>query len=224
MVLKAPGMNELKISLSNPRDVTDGISVWEWSGSAWDEGQEAANWFSNYLGKPGRLVRFNAASETRPVDPQYANGHKVMFSDGYPFLLLSQGSMDALNNLLKEPVPVNRFRTNILVDGCEPFSEDLWTEIEINKFAFQGVKLCSRCKVPTIDQETAVAKPDINETLKTFRSDKVLRPTGKVQGKVFMGQNMVLKNFLKDGKGKVIKVGDPVNVVKMVSSAAEAPA
>ncbi|KAF8025432.1 hypothetical protein BT93_F2306 [Corymbia citriodora subsp. variegata] len=224
MVLKAPGMNELKISLSTPHEVTDGVSVWEWSGSAWDEGHEAANWFSNYLGKPSRLVRFNAASETRPVDPQYANGHKVMFADGYPFLLLSQGSLDALNNLLKEPVPVNRFRPNILVDGCEPFSEDLWTEIKINKLAFQGVKLCSRCKVPTIDQETAVAKPEINETLSKFRSDKVLRPTGKVQGKVFMGQNMVLKDFLKDGKGKVIKVGDPVNVVKMVSSAAEAPA
>ncbi|KAI3442258.1 MOSC domain-containing protein, partial [Psidium guajava] len=208
LVLRAPGMNELKISLSKPGEVTDGVSVWEWSGSAWDEGHEAANWFSNYLGKPSRLVRFNAASETRPVDPQYANGHNIMFADGYPFLLLSQGSLDALNNLLKEPVPVNRFRPNIFVDGCEPFSEDLWTEIEINKITFGGVKLCSRCKVPSIDQETAVVKPEINETLKKFRSDKVLRLTGKQQGKVFMGQNMVLKDFLKDGKGKVIKVGD----------------
>ncbi|GMN68278.1 hypothetical protein TIFTF001_037335 [Ficus carica] len=88
-------------------------------------------------------------SETRPVDPQYAAGHKVMFSDQYPFMLLSQGSMDALNKLLKEPIPINR----IVVSGCKPFSEDVWTEIKINEFTFEGVKLCSRCKVMSLCRE-----------------------------------------------------------------------
>lgn len=85
-------------------------------------------------------------SETRAVDPEYAHGFKVVFSDGYPFLLLSQGSLDVLNHLLKEPISVNRFRPNILVDGCEPFSEDLWKVIKIDNLTFRGVKLCSRCK------------------------------------------------------------------------------
>ncbi|MBA0806638.1 hypothetical protein Gohar_022506, partial [Gossypium harknessii] len=108
--IKAPGMDLLKISLCKPPKVSDGVSVWEWSGSALDEGDEASKWFTNYLGKPSRMVRFNAASETRPVDPVYAQGYSIMFSDMFPFLLASQGSLDELNKLLKEPVPMNRFR------------------------------------------------------------------------------------------------------------------
>ncbi|ONI27714.1 hypothetical protein PRUPE_1G101100 [Prunus persica] len=224
LVLKAPGMDALKVSLIAPREVSNGVSVWEWSGSALDEGADASKWFSDYLGKPSRLVRFNTASETRPVEPEYARGHNIMFSDMYPYMLLSQGSMDALNNVLKEPIPVNRFRPNILVEGCEPFSEDLWTEIRIDKLAFLGVKLCSRCKIPTINQETGIAGAEPNETLRKIRSDSVLRPTQKQKGKVYFGQNLVFKGSLTGKKGNVVKVGDLVYVLKKVSSADEAAA
>ncbi|XP_077220937.1 molybdenum cofactor sulfurase family protein isoform X2 [Tasmannia lanceolata] len=225
LVLKAPGMENLKVPLNNSCEIIDGISVWEWSGSALDEGTEASEWFSNYLGKPSRLVRFNTASETRAVDPDYARGYKTMFSDLFPFLLLSQGSLDALNELLKEPIPVNRFRPNILVDGCDPFSEDLWTVTKINNLTFHGVKLCSRCKVPTINQENGIAGTEPTKTLMKFRSDKVLRPTSKQQGKVYFGMNLVCKESLSTwGKGKVIKVGDPVYVLKKVSSPGDAAA
>ncbi|VVA18151.1 PREDICTED: mitochondrial [Prunus dulcis] len=224
LVLKAPGMDALKVSLIAPREVSNGVSVWEWSGSALDEGADASKWFSDYLGKPSRLVRFNTASETRPVEPEYARGHNIMFSDMYPYMLLSQGSMDALNNVLKEPIPVNRFRPNILVEGCEPFSEDLWTEIRIDKLAFLGVKLCSRCKIPTINQETGIAGAEPNETLRKIRSDSVLRPTQKQKGKVYFGQNLIFKGSLTGKKGNVVKVGDLVYVLKKVSSADEAAA
>lgn len=224
LVLKAPGMDALKVSLIAPREVSNGVSVWEWSGSALDEGADASKWFSDYLGKPSRLVRFNTASETRPVEPEYAPGHKIMFSDMYPYMLLSQGSMDALNNVLKEPIPVNRFRPNILVEGCEPFSEDLWTEIRIDKLTFLGVKLCSRCKIPTINQETGIAGAEPNETLRKIRSDSVLRPTQKQKGKVYFGQNLVFEGSLTGKKGNFVKVGDPVYVLKKVSSADEAAA
>lgn len=224
MVIKAPGMNILKVPLSRPHQITDGVSVWEWSGSALDEGNEAAEWFTNYLDKPSRLVRFNAESETRPVDPEYAPGYCVMFSDGYPFLLISQGSVDTLNKLLKEPVPINRFRPNILVDGCEPFSEDVWREIRINKLLFEGVKLCARCKVPSINQETGLAGPEPNETLMRTRSDKVLRPNKNHKGKTYFGQNLVCKDNVLEGKGKVVKVGDPVYILSQVSSPSEAAA
>ncbi|XP_051135925.1 uncharacterized protein LOC127254716 [Andrographis paniculata] len=225
LVIKAPGMSDLKVPLIRPTKTVDGVSVWEWSGSAVDEGAAAAEWFTSYLGKPSRLVRFNDASEVRNVDSNYAQGYKVMFADGYPFLLVSQGSMDALNSLLKEPVPVNRFRPNILVDGCEPFMEDVWAEIRINESTFRGVKLCSRCKVPTINQETAVAGPEPMETLLTFRSDKDLRQKNKSQkGKMYFGQNMVCSDSLNKGTGKMIKVGDPVFVLRTVASANDAPA
>ncbi|KAL5578463.1 hypothetical protein UlMin_020162 [Ulmus minor] len=222
--VKAPGMDVLKISLSTPQQVSDGVSVWEWSGSALDEGDEASKWFTNYLGKPSRLVRFNTASEARRVDPKYADGHTVMFADEYPYMILSQGSLEALNKFLKEPIPINRFRPNILVDGCEPFSEDLWTEIKINRFNFQGVKLCSRCKVPTINQETGIPGSEPNETLMKIRSDKVIRPTQKQQGKIYFGLNLVCKDSFGEGKGNIIAVGNPIFVLKKVSSASEASA
>ncbi|XP_009340267.2 mitochondrial amidoxime reducing component 2 isoform X1 [Pyrus x bretschneideri] len=224
LVLKAPGMDVLKVSLSAPREIADGVSMWEWSGSALDEGNAASKWFSDYIGKPSRLVRFNTVSETRPVEPEYAPGYKTMFSDMYPYMLISQGSMDALNQLLMEPIPINRFRPNILVDGCEPFSEDLWTEIKIDKLTFLGVKLCSRCKVPTINQDTGIAGPEPNNTLKKIRSDTVLRPTRKQQGKVYFGQNLVCKSFLTGQKGNVVTVGDLVYVLNKVSSTDEAAA
>ncbi|KAL3520307.1 hypothetical protein ACH5RR_018456 [Cinchona calisaya] len=225
MVIRAPGMCLLKVPLCKPAATADSVSVWEWSGSAFDEGDEASKWFSDYLGKPSRLVRFNEVSEIRNVDPNYASGYKVMFADKYPFLLVSQGSLVALNNLLKEPIPINRFRPNILVDGCEPFSEDLWKEIRIQKLTFNGVKLCSRCKIPTINQETAIPNSEPTETLKKFRSDKVLRPSKKTQGTtVYFGQNMVCSDSLTRGKGKMITVGDPVYVLKIFSSLADAAA
>lgn len=223
LVIRAPGMDALKVPLNRECAVIPGISVWEWSGAAFDEGSEASTWFSNYLGKPSRLVRFNSISEIRAVDPKYAKGHKTMFSDQYPFLLISQGSLNTLNELLKEPLSINRFRPNILVDGCDPFSEDLWTVIKLNKLTFQGVKLCSRCKVPTINQENGFAGVEPTETLMKFRSDHALHLKGKPQGRVYFGQNMVCKeSLLAGGKGKILKVGDPVYVLEKVSSSADA--
>ncbi|PRQ24426.1 putative molybdenum cofactor sulfurtransferase [Rosa chinensis] len=118
-------MDVLKISMSPPQEIADGVSIWEWSGAALDEGDDASKWFSAYLGKPSRLVRFNADL----------------------VIVLLQASLDTLNEHLKDPVPINRFRPNILVDGCEPFSEDLWTDFRINNFTFQCCMLCFRCQV-----------------------------------------------------------------------------
>ncbi|KAG6423558.1 hypothetical protein SASPL_113958 [Salvia splendens] len=216
-VLKVP----LVKSNSSAENVVDGISVWEWNGSAFDEGAAAAQWFSNYLGSPARLVRFNHG--VRKVEADYAPGYNVMFADMYPFLLLSQGSMDALNARLKESVPVNRFRPNIVVDGCEAFSEDGWREMKINKATFKGVKLCSRCKIPTINQETGkAASSEPTDTLRAFRSDKALRPNNSNKGKVYFGQNMVCTDSLatKPGNGKTVKVGDALNVLQITASPA----
>ncbi|MFS7976495.1 hypothetical protein Hanom_Chr10g00893091 [Helianthus anomalus] len=91
-LVRAPGMAELKISLAKPGLRSDGVSVWEWSGSALDEGDEAAKWFTDFLGKPSRLVRFNEESETRPTDPHYATGFNVKFPDAFPYLLISEVS------------------------------------------------------------------------------------------------------------------------------------
>ncbi|KAL6601426.1 hypothetical protein ACP70R_044646 [Stipagrostis hirtigluma subsp. patula] len=226
MVIRARGMEPLRVPLVAERATIDDVSVWEWSGSAYDEGAEAAEWFSIYFGKPSRLVRFKEVSETRLTDPEYARGYKTMFSDGYPFLIASQGSLDALNEILQEPIQINRFRPNILVDGCHPYAENLWRTIKINRLTFLGVKLCSRCKVPTINQDNGIPNPtEPTETLLTFRSDEVLRPSHKSKRKVYFGQNMVCKESLSPtGKGRTIKAGDPVYVLQSFSSSDEVPA
>lgn len=224
LVVRAPGMSALKVPLSNSGIRVDGVGVWNWTGSALDEGEGVAQWFSTYLGKPARLVRFDAARVTRETHPDYAPGYRTMFSDENPFLLASQESLDALNKLLPNPIPISRFRPNIVVEGCNPFEEDIWKEIKINKLTFFGVKLCSRCKMPTINQETGVVNPEVAEVLKTHRSGKVLRPNRNKQGEVYFGQNLVCKDSMAGGKGKLVQVGDPVYVIHKHTSTAEAPA
>ncbi|KAF7074387.1 hypothetical protein CFC21_079259 [Triticum aestivum] len=225
MVIRAPGMDTLKVPLVAERATLDDVSVWEWSGSAYDEGAEAAEWLSSYFGKPSRLVRFKEESEIRPTDPEYAQGYKLMFTDVFPFLMASQGSLDALNEILKEPVPINRFRPNILVDGCHPYSEDLWKTIKINKLTFDGVKLCDRCKVPTVNQENGILGTEPAETMLTFRSGEVIRPSHKNKHKVYFGQYLVCKEAVSaKGKGRIVKVGDPVYVLQTYPSSDEVPA
>ncbi|XP_020705307.1 mitochondrial amidoxime-reducing component 1 isoform X2 [Dendrobium catenatum] len=166
------------------------------------------------------------ALESRFVDPDYAQGYTAMFSDGFPYLVISQGSLDLLNELLKEPLPINRFRPNILVDGCAPFSEDLWKVTKLNNIAFHGVKLCSRCKVPTINQESGIAGTEPTETLMKFRTDKALKREKINKAKVYFGMNFVCAESLSAStmKGKVVKIGDPIHVLQRYASHADAAA
>ncbi|KAK1351758.1 hypothetical protein POM88_054041 [Heracleum sosnowskyi] len=86
------------------------------------EGAEASKWFSDFIGKPS-LVQFNKESDSSPL-PDYAPtpGYNLVFTYHYQFLVLSQGSLVALKNQLEEPLPVNRFRPSIFINGCEPFA------------------------------------------------------------------------------------------------------
>nr|XP_043635796.1 mitochondrial amidoxime reducing component 2-like isoform X1 [Erigeron canadensis] len=223
LVVGAPGMPELQVSLSKPSLKSDGVSVWEWTGSALDEGDKAAQWFTDFLGKPCRLVRFNEDSETRPVDPLYATGFNVKFTDAFQFLLISQASLDTVNEQLKEPVSINRFRPNILVDGCESFAEDLWKQIRINQSNFHGVMLCPRCKVPTINQEDATEGSEPTATMMKFRSAKALEvntTTTKYKGRVYLGQMLVCEDNDSSFR-KIISVGDIVHVEQVFSSYAD---
>jgi len=117
-------------------------------------------------------------------------------------------------------------RPNILVEGCHPYAEDLWKTIKINKLTFGGVKLCGRCKVPTINQDTGIPSPtEPTETLQKYRSGEVLLPSHKNKRQVYFGQNAVCKESLSaNGEGRIIKVGDPVYVTKSFSSSGQVPA
>lgn len=198
MTLSAPGMPSLSF---HPGDAGQRVKVRVWNDicEAVDQGDAVAEWLQEFLAAPARLVRIADDFERR-VDPRYARhaSDQTGFSDGYPFLLISQASLDALNARLAAPVPMNRFRPNIVVSGCPPFAEDGWCDFRINGILFSAVKPCARCVVPTIDQDTAAVGPEPLRTLATFRT---------FGQKVLFGQNLVAAEV------GVLRVGDEVEVV-----------
>jgi uncharacterized protein YcbX len=199
LVITAPGCSPLV--LPPPKDDGPGVQVTVWQDrvTALDTGDVARRWFSDYLGIPVRLVYFPDA-ELRQVDPAYARpGDATAFSDGFPFLLISEASLAELNRRLEVPLPMRRFRPNLVVAGCEPFAEDRWRRIRVGAIEFRVVKPCSRCAITTIDPETAERSPEPLRTLVTFRRrDK----------KVYFGQNLI-----HDGVG-TLQLGDTLEVLE----------
>ena len=113
---------------------------------------------------------FFPADENRLVDQVYAKpGDHTAFSDGFPLLLLSQASLDDLNSKLNTPVPMSRFRPNLVVSGCEPFAEDNWRILRIGELTLYVVKPCSRCVIPNIDVITAKRSAEPAKTLSGYR-------------------------------------------------------
>ena len=157
-------------------------------------------WLSSVLGGAHRLV-FMGDDDVRSTDPDYAEGHRVSFADGYPALLVSQGSVDELGRRAGREIPVERFRPNIVVSGGRPHEEDFWKEFTIGALPFRGVKLCARCKVTTTDQETGVRDPD-REPLRTLARYR------RIESLVYFGVNTV---HLANGP---VSLGDAVEVHK----------
>jgi uncharacterized protein YcbX len=169
------------------------VVVWEDTCYALTVSDAADTWFSSILGINCRLV-YMPDDSIRKVDPEYASGNEITgFSDGYPFLLIGQASLDDLNSRMVEAVPINRFRPNIVFSGGAPFQEDEMKEFSINGIRFYGVKLCARCVITTIDQETALKGKDPLKTLASYRS---------MNKKVLFGQNL-----LHNGSGE-LRIGD----------------
>ncbi|HYG01540.1 MAG TPA: MOSC domain-containing protein, partial [Chryseosolibacter sp.] len=155
-------------------------------------------WFSQRLGFPCKLVAFPEENE-RPVDADYSiNDEHVSLADAYPFMIIGQRSLDMLNTKLKDAVPMNRFRPNFVFTGGEAHDEDSWREFTIGSNRFAGVKLCARCVLTTVNQDTAEKGTEPLYTMSTYR---------KVGNKVLFGQNLVALDF------GTVKVGDTISVI-----------
>lgn len=198
--LSAPGMQDLQVS--DACDDLDAVTVKVWR----DECEarfvdaEADSWLSEFLGHDCRLVYLPPGS-VRQVDQDYAQAiDQVGFADGFPFLLIAQASLDDLNQRLPTPLPMERFRPNLVISGCDAYAEDSWRRIRIGELIFRVVKPCSRCVIPTIDPETG--KRQGNEPLKTLLQ---YRKQGNL---VMFGQNL-----LHDGVGSLSR-GMPVEVLE----------
>lgn len=201
----APSMESLTVSVkaSGNREEpgsTRQVKVWDDFCLAIDQGDDAAQWLSRYLGADVRLVRMDK-DHVRPVEPRSKidDPGEVGFADGFPFLLISTESLNELNRRLEQPVLMNRFRPNIVIEGCDSFAEDSWKRIKIGEVEFAVDSPCSRCVITTIDQASAKKSVEPLRTLAKFR---------QVDGKVMFGQNAV---HLGSG---VIRCGDQVSILE----------
>jgi hypothetical protein len=175
------------------------VTIWDDTCTGQFVSKEADQWFSSTLGVHCRLV-YMPDGTRRITDQRYARENSIVsFADGYPFLLISQASLDDLNSRLEQSLPMDRFRPSIVFTGGEPFSEDLMHTLSINEILFHGVKLCARCPIPTIDQQTGQQGKEPSKTLAKYRFKN---------NKIYFGQNLI-----HEGLGE-IAVGDNIEVLQ----------
>lgn len=199
VTISFPGRQPLKVEKSEigaRREVT----VWNSICRAIDQGEEAQKWLTEVLGIDCSLV-YLPEDSVRNVNPGYARKEtdQLGFADAYPFLLISEASLEELNSRLEVPIPMNRFRPNLVVRGAKPFEEDTWKTIQIGDMLFDLVKPCSRCVVTCTDQTTAERGVEPLKTLAEYR---------KFPGGIMFGQNTI-----HHGPG-VLKVGDSVKILE----------
>ncbi len=172
---------------------------------------EAHAWFSRLLGEPVRLV-YADDPHRRPANPAFAGpGVPLHLGDGYPMLLASEESLAALNDLIAEgrradegPVPMVRFRPNLVVAGEHAWSEDGWRRLRVGEAVFRAVKGCDRCAIPTTDEETAVRRKEPTYTLARHR---------RWDGATWFGMNLV-----PETPGATLRVGDEVELLEVVDA------
>lgn len=172
------------------------VDVWSDSCVAWSMGAEAATWLSDFLGIEAQLVYMPDGTH-RPTDHSRFDTPNS-FSDAYPFLLISEASLADLNRRLDQPVPMNRFRPNLVVKGCEPFAEDAWKQIKVGNILFDVAKACSRCSIPGVEQSTGEQGKEPLKTLATYR---------RWDHAIWFGQNLIAHS---EG---ALNVGDGVEVL-----------
>jgi uncharacterized protein YcbX len=173
------------------------VIIWDDACQAEYISNEADKWFSKALDIKCRLV-YMLDDSRRIVDQKYAPGdHVTSFSDAYPFMLIGQASLDELNSRLSEALPMNRFRPNLVFTGGAAFEEDLMAHFTISGLDFFGVKLCARCPIPAIDQNTGIRGKEPLKTLAKYRQR---------DNKIYFGQNLICR-----GEG-IINVGDTLEI------------
>ncbi|WP_367772078.1 MOSC N-terminal beta barrel domain-containing protein [Flavobacterium sp. WC2421] len=195
--------NKIKVPL-NPSPVEEKKEniktvLWEDAIDAYEVDKELSHWFSEILKYSVRLVYMPEESH-RKVEPKYAiSGNDInSFSDGFPFLIIGQSSLDDLNSRLKEAVPMKRFRPNFVFTGGQEYEEENWSEFTIGNFPFYGVKPCGRCVMVTVDPEKGIVAG--KEPLLTLSKYK------RVGNNVIFGQNLIAQQEGSVHVGSIIEV------------------
>lgn len=198
LILSTESSGSISLDLS-PKNGSEIIStIWSDQCLSKTISKQADQWLSDFLGIECKLV-YQPDEVVRSVDPDYAKqGDKVNFSDGFPFLITSEASLDSLNQAMGLELPMQRFRPNLVISQCKSYAEDSWREIAINNISFRLPKPCSRCSVPTIDTETAETNKEPLTTLSRLR---------KWNNQVYFGQNA-----LHNDSGE-LSINSPVEII-----------
>ena len=197
MVLRAPGMLALHVVI-DAVEASATVTVWRDTVPAWDMGPVAAQWFSDFLGQPCRLVRFDP-EHRRLSSLEWTDGVEVpnQFADGFPLLVTSEASLQDLNVRLAAEghatVGMERFRPNVVLAGVDAHDEDRVDMIHVEgdgttDIHLQPVKPCARCPIPDIDPATAESHPSVGDTLRTYRQDK------RLDGAITFGMNAIVRS------------------------------
>ena len=181
--LETDGMPALELPLRPATTALTTVVVWNDACAAVWLGRHAARWISDVLDADCDVV-YMPESTIRNAAPAYAPpGTRVSFADAFPFLMISQESLEHLNRRLPSPLPMNRFRPNLVIAGGGPHEEDRMTTFSVGELRFRVVKPCDRCVIPTVDQAAGEARgPEPLRTLATYR---------RRDGRVLFGQNVV---------------------------------
>jgi uncharacterized protein YcbX len=208
--LSSPGFGSLSVRLDSDQEnfrVTKQVQIWNDWVTADDMGEEAADWFSEFLGFRTFLVRIGSSysrvispSKIPPAHQGSLIGPEVSFADAYPYMVLSEESLEHLNSRLSERLGMDRFRPNLVVAECgAPYEEDAWTVFRTDGLTFRHRGPCVRCVITTTDQTTLRRGPEPLRTLARYRRGK--------DGGVIFGMNF----FCEQKSGK-IRVGAPITV------------
>lgn len=196
LIISAPGMDSLMLALSPVRGDVIRSTIWHDEVDTMPVSAEADQWFSRFLQTECRLV-YQPSASVRNVNPDSNLNDQCALSDGFPFLLIGENSLNALNSAMPLDIAMERFRPNLVISGCDSYAEDFWREITIGEIGFRLPKPCSRCVVPTIDPATGEYGKEPLTTLNRLR---------KWNNKVYFGQNAI-----HNGCGS-LSVGDQVHI------------
>jgi len=210
LVLRAPGMLALHLRLDTVEAETR-AQVWDDVVKAFDMGALAAQWFTDFLGRPARLVRFDPEQQ-RLADMKWTGGvaAETAFSDGFPLLVANAASLADFNARLAArgtaPVTMQRFRPNLVLSGLQSWDEDHVDELVLQTdegpVRLKLVKPCTRCSIPDVDPASATTSHEVGDLLQSFRSDP------RMQGGVTFGINAIVL----EGLGRTLRVGQQGSV------------
>lgn len=208
VVLRAPGMLALHLSIDSVEEPLK-VRIWDDEVAAYDMGKVAAQWFTDFLGQPLRLVRFDP-DERRRSSARWTGDVEALnqFSDGFPLLVLGEAALDELNGRLAAAghgaVGIERFRPNIVLAGLPAHEEDRLPGVTIaadQPVQLRLVKPCGRCPIPNIDPATAETAPHVLATLMQYRRNPL------IAGKAAFGMNAIVVRGLE----QTLRVGQQVD-------------